>query len=278
MSTRCLVNGVAGEHVPVHDRGFGYGDGLFETIRVAAGALPLWPYHLARLAAGCRRLGLAPPDAAALRLEVDVVRGADRDLVVKVIVTRGAGERGYAPPPNASPTRVVLAAPLPDTPPRSYRDGIAVRWCSMRLALQPALAGIKHLNRLEQVLARAEWSDPAIGEGLLCDGDGRAIGATAANLFAVCDGVLVTPGVDRCGVAGVLRAWMLDGAAGAPMVVRDMLPAEVESASEVFVGNSVRGVLPVSRIGTRTIDVGPVTRAWQQRCATLGLAPSPIGR
>jgi 4-amino-4-deoxychorismate lyase len=123
-----------------------------------------------------------------------------------------------------------------------------------------ALAGIKHLNRLEQVVARAEWSDPSVAEGLLRDRAGRAICATAANLFAVVDGCLVTPDLSRCGVEGVTRAWVM---ARRDVQVRDLPARDLDRASELFLSSSLRGILPVARIGTRTHTIGPMTQSLQ---------------
>ncbi|UPG88597.1 aminodeoxychorismate lyase [Luteibacter aegosomaticola] len=270
MSTRFSVNFSDTSAVSAADRGFTYGDGLFETLRVVEGRAPLWPRHAARLAHGCERLRLPPPDLAAIHTEIARLCHGLPDAVVRLTLSRGVGERGYALPLEPRPTLVVAASPLALDSGAAH-DGIAVRLCDIRLACQPILAGLKHLNRLEQVLARAEWTDPAIGEGLLCDPEGEVVCATAANLFAVLDGELVTPPVDQCGVAGVARAEIL--ALRAVTVARLSLPRLLE-ASEVFLTSAVRGILPVRALGARTWQPGPVARALQAHWASLGL-PSP---
>lgn len=269
MTARVLVNGVADDRVSALDRGLAYGDGLFETIRWTAGRAPLWDRHLARLAAGCRRLGIPAPDSATLADEAARVIGTERSAIVKLIVTRGAAQRGYASAPRASATRIVAAFPLPALPRAWYAEGICVRTCALRLAAQPALAGIKHLNRLEQVLARAEWSDPAIVEGLLFDSAGHLVSATAANVFVVVDGRVRTPPVDACGVAGVLRGALLDGIAG--ITVAPVTKDDLRRADEVFLSSSVRGVLPVRDVDGRAHAIGPRTREAQARWRALGL-------
>ncbi|MGH8326157.1 MAG: aminodeoxychorismate lyase, partial [Steroidobacteraceae bacterium] len=243
MNARVLVNGCDQQHIPAADRGVLYGDGLFETIRFVRGAAPLWPRHIRRLHAGCLRLGLRGPDAGLLANEAAFVLDGADEAVVRITLTRGVGERGYAPSPQAASTRIVAAHPLPVVAPDWYRRGIRVRSCGLRLAHQPRLAGIKHLNRLEQVLARAEWDDATIGEGLVCDIDGHVVGATAANLFVVLDSRLVTPAVDRCGVAGVARAEVL--ARREDVVVRQIEAEELMRADEIFLSSSVRGIVPV---------------------------------
>lgn len=268
MSARLLVNGTPSTTVSAFDRGLSYGDGLFETIRFVRGVAPLWARHMARMHEGCLRLRLPLPDAETLLREASMVVDGIEHAVVRITLTRGVGERGYAPPPSPAPTCILAGFDAPLMGGDAYATGLKVRWCETRLATQPLLAGLKHLNRLEQVLARAEWSDPAIGEGLLCDADGRLISGTMTNLFAVLDGVLVTPVLDRCGVAGVARAEILAHRSDAQ--VRDMHPAELANASEVFLSSSVRGILPVQAVGDTVYVPGPVTRALQQHWRGLG--------
>lgn len=265
-----LVNGQVCDSISALDRGLSYGDGLFETIRFEAGKAPLWSLHVQRLAMGCERLRLPAPDAGLLWQEAQQVGAGLPHFVLRITLTRGAGERGYAPPATVAPTRIVAAFPMPVLPVALYADGIRLHLCQTTLADQPLLAGIKHLNRLEQVLARAEWSDPIIGEGLVCDRHGSVISATAANLFAVIDGVPVTPSVDRCGVAGVARAALLD--AFPHCQVRDVSLGEALNASELFLSSSIRGILPVQAVGDNVYAPGPVVRAMQQHWLNLGFS------
>jgi len=265
-----LINGQPRDSVSALDRGLSYGDGLFETIRFEAGTAPLWNRHMQRLATGCERLHMPGPDVALLWQEARQAIGERARCVVRIVLTRGVGERGYALPQRAALTRIVAAFPLPAVAGALYAEGLRLHRCQTTLADQPLLAGIKHLNRLEQVMARAEWSDPAIGEGLVCDRSGHVISATAANLFAVVEGVLVTPAVDRCGVAGVARAALLD--AFPHCQVRDLPLLECLRASELFLSSSVRGILPVQAVGDTVYAPGPVVRAMQQHWRTLGFA------
>lgn len=263
-----LVDGQPQDTVAALDRGLLYGDGLFETIRFVDGVAPLWSRHMQRLALGSERLRLPPPDAGLLWREAQLATRGLPDAVLRITLTRGVGARGYAMPGMPHVTRIVAAFAMPETTAMAYRDGVRLHLCETRLAGQPLLAGIKHLNRLEQVLARAEWSDPAIAEGLLGDSRGNAISATAANLFAVIDGVPVTPVLDHCGVAGVLRAELL---AVLPQVrVRDLPLAECLAADELFLSSSVRGILPVQAVGDRVFAPGPVARAMQVHWRGLG--------
>lgn len=270
MTGRTSVNFVDGDRLAAGDRGLMYGDGLFETVRVVEGVAPLWQRHAARLAMSCERLRMPPPDMASLHAEILRLSAGLPDAVARITVTRGEGPRGYAPPPAPKATVVVAVAAV-QLDAGAALHGIDVRMCETRLANQPLLAGMKHLNRLEQVLARAEWSDPAIIEGLMADQAGDLVCATAANLFAVFAGTLCTPPVDACGVAGVARAEIL---AVRPVVVSRMDLDRLLQADEVFLTSAVRGMLPVRRLGNRAWQPGPVTRALQAHWCSIGL-PSP---
>jgi 4-amino-4-deoxychorismate lyase len=264
---RLLVDGVEGAAMSPLDRGLAYGDGLFETIRFVDGRAPLWARHMQRLSASCERLRLPPPDERLLAREAAEVVGGAADAVVRITLTRGPGERGYVMPVSPRPCRIVAAFAAPAMEAAPYRDGVRLRLCRLRLAEQPALAGMKHLNRLEQVLARSEWDDPAIADGVLLDASGRVVSTTMANLFAVIGGRLVTPSLERCGVAGVARAEVL---AVRETDVRDLSPGELLQASELFLSSSVRGILPVQALADTVYVPGPVTRALQSHWRGLG--------
>ncbi|RAP56322.1 aminodeoxychorismate lyase [Oleiagrimonas sp. MCCC 1A03011] len=267
MSTRCLVNGRASPQVAADDRGLLYGDGLFETLRVIDGRAPLWAGHMHRLSRGCERLGMPAPDTDTLREEVSALTRDEGPSVVRITWTRGRGARGYGPPASPQCMRVVTASPAPVLDPDWSAAGIRVRFCDTRLAVQPALAGLKHLNRLEQVLARAEWRDPDIVEGLMRSMDGAVVCATAANLFARIDGVWVTPSVENCGVAGVARAEVL--AQWPQCRVGTIEMGALMQAEEVFLSSSVRGILAVGDLAGRRLQVGADTRAMQAHFAQL---------
>lgn len=267
------IDGQPATGLPLDDRGLAYGDGLFETIRVARGKMPLLDRHLARLLQGGARLGLSF-DESILRTEVasflaeEAAGIASRDCdgyTLKIIVTRGSTGRGYRPQPGAIARRILLLFPFVSQPPAHARDGIALYACRHRLAINPALAGLKHLNRLEQVIARAEWSDDVHAEGLLCDGEGRPVEGTMSNLFVVRGPSLQTPLLTRCGVAGVMRAWLLERAAAFSLDVseRDLSRDDLHDADELFMCNSQIGIWPVRAFEGRNFVPGPVTRRLQ---------------
>jgi 4-amino-4-deoxychorismate lyase len=260
-----LVNGEVSASIAALDRGLQYGDGLFETIAIRRGRPRLLSLHLDRLASGCRRLGIQPPDAASLTAEIAAVSPAP-EAVVKVIVTRGGGGRGYRPPRDASPTRIVAGFDDPGFPPEHRVQGVRVRSCETRVAQSPALAGLKHLGRLEQVLARAEWCDESIAEGLMRDEEDRFACGTQSNLFAVLGGELLTPRVDRCGVAGVMRRVVLQWAAGRAIVTREvgLSDGDLHAAEEVFLTSALIGAWPVAELDGRGLRRGRLSTEFMQ--------------
>lgn len=261
---RSWVNGAPGEQLSVRDRGLAYGDGLFETIAVRGGRIPLLARHLVRLADGCRRLSI-PLDLTQMEAELQAFAAQLGEGVVKLVVTRGEGQRGYAPPQPCQPLRILQAAPLPQYPVAHAEQGVRLFPCVTRLAEQPVLAGLKHLNRLEQVVARAEWQDAECAEGLMRDSSGRVIEGVYSNLFLVVAGGLVTADLSRCGVAGVMRAEILQQAQllGLSIELRDISFDELLGADEVFLCNSLYGIWPVRALQERHWSVGPLTRKLQ---------------
>lgn len=258
------VDGQPAASLPLADRGLAYGDGLFETFAVRHARPIQQERHLQRLAEGCQRLSI-PFDSSVLVQELDAFCRQLGDGVAKLILTRGDGLRGYAAPADPVPRRILLGSPRPSHPPSNAVDGVELFECRTRLAEQPLLAGLKHLNRLEQVLARAEWQDPRYAEGLLYDCSGRVVEGVFSNIFFVRDGVLVTPSLERCGVAGVMRAELLAHAAklGVRCETGDYDRAQLLAADEVFLCNSLYGVWPVRRFADRDWPVGPLTRTLQ---------------
>lgn len=253
-----LVNGTRSDQVPAQDRGLHYGDGVFETMAVCDGRIRLLDRHLQRLHRSLQVLKIESPPGSILHQELNTVATQLHHGVLKLIVTRGAGGRGYAPPENGNTTRVISTYPWPE-----LRDETWLRVCMTRLGAAPQLGGIKHLNRLEQVLARLEWSDSEqADDGLMLDSRGRVIETTRANVFAVRRGTLCTPPVDVCGVSGVMRDWVMELSRehAIPVVEESMLLADLEQAEEIFVTNAIAGITPVARLQDRLLSAGTVTR------------------
>lgn len=264
------VDGQPADVLSLKDRGLAYGDGLFETIAVHDGTPVLLERHLQRLEAGCQRLALNV-DMGALSTELSTYAGCLGDGVLKLIVTRGDSLRGYAADPSVPARRILQGNPPATYPTAHAEQGIHLFPCTVRLSEQPLLAGLKHLNRLEQVLARAEWRDAQYAEGLMLDASGRVIEGVFSNLFLVRDGVLFTADLSRCGVAGVMRAVLLFQAEsqGIATQITDIGLEQLHQADEVFVCNSVYGVWPVRGCGSACWSVGPLTRKLQTLARAL---------
>jgi 4-amino-4-deoxychorismate lyase len=244
------INGRRQRAVDCRDRGLQYGDGLFETMRVRGRRVRLLDFHLERLLEGCRRLGIRAPSRAALRREIAARAALHADAVLKLIVTRGPGERGYRPTGRERATRVLSLDRLPGAAPAASAPvaPVRVRMCETPIGSNPALAGLKTLNRLESVMARSEWRDAGVWEGLMRDLDGHVICGTMSNLFLRRGSTLMTPALDRCGVAGVMRRWVLAEARNLRLRAWQgrLTWDTIGEAEEVFMTNAVAGIVSVA--------------------------------
>lgn len=259
------MNGQPVQTIALTDRGLAYGDGLFETLQVQHGRILRLERHLARLTLGCQRLAIAL-DIEQVEAELLRFCAAIDSAVCKLIVTRGDGLRGYAPPESAVPRRILQLSPLPQWPSAHAEQGVQLYPCTTRLAYQPVLAGLKHLNRLEQVLARAEWQDPQYAEGLMLDYAGQVIEGVFSNVFFIRAGCVLTPDLSGSGVAGVMRECILELAQSLtlPVQVGAIHISELGAMDEVFVCNSLYGIWPVRRYAEHRWSIGPLTRTLQQ--------------
>lgn len=260
-----LVNGQPSESISVHDRGFQFGDGLFETLAVSQGMPLLWEQHMQRFFHGAKRLGITAPSEGLLRDESKQLCHAAERGVLKIILTRGISRRGYAPVAAALPTRTVSLSAWPDYSAQHRDHGVTVQFCRTMIARNRDLAGLKHLNRLEQVLARAELSKDC-AEGLLLDEQGNVIEGTMTNVFTVSQGILATPDLSHSGVAGVMRGLVLERAAAISIScqVLTLKQQDILNAEEVFLTNSLIGLWPVCRIDSRKFPVGRITQRIQE--------------
>ena len=236
---RWLVNGVPGESIGLNDRGLHYGDGLFETIAVRDGACRFLEAHLQRLSEGCSRLKLPLPDKRILQSELQQLSRSVAHATAKVILTRGSGPRGYRLPDPCIPSRIVG---IEQTQPQPYPEsGVQVRYCATRLSRNPQFAGLKTLNRLEQVMARAECNDKGMAEGLMLNDHDEIICGTMTNIFLGSRGILYTPGLMECGVSGVMRQQVISVAADQGIEVREacLSKDDLKSADEIFLTNAL---------------------------------------
>lgn len=263
------INGQPNSELPANDRGLAYGDGLFETIRITQQGAVLLEQHIQRLQCGIERLSIRC-DWVVLQQQIATylaqVESQNATGIVKIIVTRGSGGRGYSPQSISGPTSIMSFHPAADYPESYSQKGISVFPCQTRLANDPQLAGIKHLNRLTQVLARQEWNDSQYQEGLMLDYQGNVIEGVFSNLFLVCDSQVITPELSQCGVKGVMRDWLIQQFQRQGVMVKEtsVTLAQFELAEECFFCNSVFGVWPIQRYEDRVWAVGHHTRQAQQ--------------
>jgi 4-amino-4-deoxychorismate lyase len=267
-----LINGSEAGVIAPDDRGLAYGDGLFETIAVRAGECRFLEAHLQRLAAGCERLMIPYPGDECLRADI-IQLGACVHGTLKIIVTRGSGPRGYALPPSASVSVTRLVGLMPTDSPSGAAGTVRVRYCNTLLGRNPSLAGIKTLNRLEQVIARAEWDDPAIREALMLTDQGEVVCGTMTNLFLVRNGQLVTPDLSECGVHGVMRDQVFRLAEEIDIQVNQtrLSKADVSTADDLFLTNSQLGMLPVDELEGQLYKRSEITLRLMRGLAAAGV-------
>lgn len=250
-----LVNGHFDCVISPLDRGFTYGDGVFRTMQILGGLPVNWPLHYQKLVADCAAIGIVCPSAELLMsdfLQLCSVEDIDSSKleVAKIIITRGEGERGYKPPAVTTPTRVVIKSAMPQYAEENYVTGVHLYLCETRLASQNKLAGIKHLNRLENVMARVEWRDESIFDGLMLDQQGNAIECTTSNIFARFDNTLITPDLSLCGVSGVTRQRIIGIASvlNLQLEVTSLSLNRLSQADEVIICNSLFGAFQVNKL------------------------------
>ena len=256
-----LINGEHKYSIEITDRGLHYGDGLFETIEVNQHKPVFLKQHLARLKAGCQVLKIPYPDATLLLDEINQLSKTCEQGIIKLILTRGSGGRGYRQPNLLNPTRIIALHPFPDYPEHYKTQGIKARFCTARLGLNPLLAGIKHNNRLEQVLARAEWQDE-FQEGLMLNLNEHVIEGTMSNLFVVKEQKIYTPEITDSGIKGVMRQLILNIAGQNHISIQETLLTKefVLDADELFVSNSVIGIWPIRTLANKSYPVGLITQ------------------
>ena len=273
--TDILINGVEKNTVSIHDRGLQYGDGLFETMAVRNKKIHLWENHWHRLALGCTKLSISLPDKKTLENEIALLcdNKKESQFVIKLIITRGEGTRGYLYKEKQKVTRILSYHSWPDYPEQHQLQGVAVRYCDTTLSENEKLAEIKHLNRLEQILARNEWDTDDFQEGLMLTSKGHVVDGTMSNIFAVKDSRIFTPALSMCGVAGVMRKTIIKIAKQLNIEVyeKEFTKVELEMADELFLTNSLFGIWPIRLIAkTRFTKVGEITKQLQDEVYKLG--------
>ena len=261
-----LINGAPGSTINAEDRGLAYGDGVFRTLRMQAGRPVCWERQFAKLQRDCGALKISCPSALVLSSELQQLGKTQPEGVAKIIITRGISTRGYAPSAQTEATRILSINPATAYPTDFAKTGVRMHVCKVRLGHQLLLAGIKHLNRLENVLAASEWQDQDVPEGLLSDISGFVISGTRSNLFMLRGNILYTPNLSRCGVAGVQRDRVIDWSKqhGVPCKMADFHMEELVLADEIFLVNSVFGLWPVRELADYRRTLHPMALKIQE--------------
>ncbi len=258
----CLINGQAIASLAISDRAIHYGDGLFETLAIKHGVILYWSEHYQRLLNGCERLKISCPLEAVLLQEIDTVKSGNHQAVVKIILTRGNSERGYRIPLNTHTKRIVQAFPFPKIPKTYYLEGIRSLFCKTPVSENTYLAGMKHLNRLDNVLASSEWDETEFAEGLMCNAKLQVIQGTKSNVFYSKKGEMYTPDLSHAGILGIMRAQVLHWAAqnNIKVHIEPITQSALLQADEIFVCNSVVGIWPVRELEGHLFPVGEFTK------------------
>lgn len=261
-----IINGVLTDQISIKDRGLNYGDGVFETIAVHHKKLHYWTAHYNRLKMSCERLSIKAPDEKTLSADIAQLAFDATSSVIKIIVTRGQGGRGYSSEGISEPNIVISNNPWPSFVESYQQQGIKVRLCEHRLIINPALAGIKHLNRLDQVLARNEWHNDEYQEGLMLDQDDNLLEGISTNVFVKIDQQWITTPSKACVVDGVMRAAVLRNADKADINIeqRMITYSDLSNVKEMFVTNSIWGIVPVRSCESYLFKIGNDCRKLQK--------------
>lgn len=261
-----LVNGKRSDEITVFDRGLQFGDGVFETIRIHRGRPVWWDAHMNRLTDGCRRLEFEKlPDTDNLLQEV-IDNAARFDTgTLKIIITRGNSNSGYRIPDDISDNIIMIFSEggrheeIPET-------GIMLGLCRHYIPSPSLLAGIKHLNRLEQVMARKECTEQGWDEGVMLDSEERVIEGTMSNIFAWYGDKLITPMITQAGVKGICRDVIMEQSMHAVGGIEEceISVSELLQSDGIFVCNSLIGIWPVRHFLDREFDSNRNTFMLQQ--------------
>jgi len=259
------INGFESDYISVDDRGLNYGDGVFETILVRNGRPVFWAQHWQRLAKGTAQLAINCPTEDVLLEDIQCVLQKQRDGVLKIIVTRGQNQgQGYQYTENHSPTRIVRF--FPDSKTAHDKECMALKYSAYPLATS-AFAGIKHLNRLEQIIAKAELHHSKYNEIICCDKNDNIVECSSANIFICMNNELYTPALNNCGIKGIVRDWVMDTATknNIIQVEKTITKAMLKKSDEIFITNSIIGVMAVTQVEQQKFNLGPITTQLKER-------------
>ncbi len=251
-----LINGKQQSEISVFNRLTQFGDGLFETCLVRNSQLLLWSAHFERLEKGRVQLNINPVDERVWLHDINTALkiAHKTEAVIKIILSRGESLRGYGFEKTIEPTRIVIVSTMPH-----QTSEYTLSVCPSGYANNPLLTNIKHCNRLEQILARSELE---VDECIMLDENQCVISVTQGNIFAVQDGIVLTPNLDQCGIAGTRRLVVLKLAheLGIQVKITTLTLKTLLACDEVFITNSVIGIKPVIGVNKTVFKRGNITQ------------------
>ena len=258
------INGKLTNKISIEDRAVQYGDGVFETIAIKDKLPEFWKEHYQRLSKGCKILKIKCLPETFLKKEINkfIKKSKKKKFVLKIIISRGIGGRGYNPPKNAKPTRILGIYDWPNYPEINLTKGITMDVCKTRISLQPFLSEIKHLNRLEQIIARSEWQNKTISESIMLDLNNNVIEGTMSNIFGVKKSIFYTPNIKSAGIEGIMRGIILKllKKNKKKYIIKKITLKEFLKFDEIFMCNSIFGVWPVIKISKKKFSFGKKTK------------------
>ncbi len=254
----CSIDGQQQELLSVKNRGFSYGDGLFTTAKIVNGKVEMLPQHLQRLIDGCEQLNIPAINFDQLRQELKQVASSFTKAVIKVVITSGEGGRGYSRLGVGPATVVISVTAFPEHYDNWQQTGINLATSKLQLGLNPMLTGIKHLNRLEQVLIRQELDQRSEDDLLVTNINDHIIETSCANIFWLIDERLYSPKIISSGVAGLMRAALLEKLPNT--VIKDFVLADLQQAQAMFICNSVMGIVPIKRFNGKLLAVDKINQ------------------
>ena len=253
-----LVNGVQQSHVNIDNRGLAYGDGLFTTAKIVNGHIHYLTAHVERLFFGCEKLGITPPIKEALSQQLKDIAKNYSLAVLKVIITASSGGRGYARASENSYDLIITVHDYPEHYDVFASSGINLGLSSQKLGVNPMLAGLKHLNRLEQVLLRKELSSRVEDDLLVTNINDEVIAATSANVFFYLNGKLHTPDVSESGVNGIMRQVILQRYPDT--IIKPITLNDIANAQAMLICNCVMGLVPIASFNGRELPLEQVIK------------------
>lgn len=252
-----LINGKQSNQITASNRGLAYGDGFFSTIKVKLGEMQLWDLHLTRLQKSAKRLSFPLFNWHALTLELQTFAKQctiQEEMVIKIILSRGAGGRGYSIDGSNHVDRIISLHALPLRYQQWQHKGIPIIQCDYQLPINKRLAGLKTLNRLDQVLIKQEIETKKAIDGIVCDNEGNVIEASSANLFIHNEGRWYTPCLKNTGIEGVKRQQILNAAKkhSVDIIKTQINKLDLLNADAICITNALMGIVPVTQYEKHT--------------------------